>query len=109
MSIDGTLKADRLVVAQVTLDMTKSPVRLEVMAAMVDTDTGNTVAWIPCRGNLWSAETQVALREMLLAMEQDISRSVLRSTAVTPRGRTSAPTGIGEHIGDDTAVDAPTF
>lgn len=110
MPIQGTLKASQLAVAQMTLDLTKSPVRIEVMAAMIDPDTGNTVAWVPCRGNLWSTETQAALRTLLDAMENDIARSVLQATSVTSRTNVaSAPLGgLGEHLGDG-GDEAPAY
>ena len=108
MSVQGTLKANELHVAQVTLDLTKQPVRLEVMAAMVDTDTGSTVAWIPVRGNLWSTSTQAALRTLLDLMEQDIAKSVLYGE-VQSSGSTGGamPAGIGEHLGDGSDMEPP--
>jgi len=112
MPIQGALKADQLIVAQLTVDLTRSPVRIDVLAAMVDNDTGNTIAWIPCRGNLWSTETQGALRALLDSMERDISRSVLQPTAAGARDTRSAAVpvgGIGEHVGEGEDAEAPSF
>lgn len=105
MTVRGSIKADELRIAQLTLDLTTSPVRMEVMAALVDSDTGDTRAWVPCRGNMWSAETQEALRELLNSMERDIARSVMRGGgdggAVQKKGLSMpSPGGISEHIGD---------
>src|SRR3989337_3613789 len=99
MPIQGALKADQLIVAQLTVDLTASAVRIDVLAAMVDNDTGNTIAWIACRGNLWSTETQGALRALLDSMERDISRSVLQPTAARARDTRSEARPVGRIAG----------
>lgn len=111
MPVQGNLKADELRIAQLTLDLTKSPVRMEALAAMIDSDTGDTRAWIPCRGNLWSSETQAAMRALLDSMERDVANSALQGGgSASKKGLVvPGPGGIGEHVGDGSEAEAPSM
>jgi len=102
MPVQGTLKADELRIAQLTLDRTKNPTKLQVLAAMIDTGTGDTRAWIPASGNIWSKETQELLKDLLEQMEEDIARSVLGDSSSSKKSKgLQPPSGIGEHVKND--------
>jgi len=100
MPVQGTLKANELRIAQLTIDRTRDPVRIKVLAAMVDTGTGDTRAWIPAGGDLWSAETRDVMLKLFQSMENDVARSALSNTSGPEQAERGLrpPGGIAEHV-----------
>lgn len=105
----GTLRADELKVATLTVDFLVNPVKVHALFALVDNDTGRTVAWANGDGGMWSNETMQKLRNLFLSMEDDAAKQLLSEHSSVPAKPASkkAPTGgISEHLGTGD-VDAP--
>jgi len=104
--IKGTLKEGELRIAQMQFDFMRQPMHVNVLAALVDPTIGDTRAWVPAGGVVWSAETAVALSALVRCMEKDIA-NVAMTTGVTHREESSAPSGgLGEFVAGGTP-DAP--
>jgi hypothetical protein len=109
MSITGTLKANELRAAKITVDFLANPVRVHTLFALVDTKTGKTMAWSQGEGGMWSDTTMAKLKELCEAMERDAANALLDGDV--PSGTTKSTAsigGIGEHLGDGEA-DAPSI
>ncbi len=105
----GTLRADELKAAKVTIDLLANPTQIHTLFALVDTTTGRTLAWANGEGGMWSNETMQKLRELLEAMEEDAAKSLLSESSSAPAqsaGKKPPSGGIGEHLGDGDG-DAP--
>jgi len=110
MSATGTLKANELRAAKVTVDFLTNPVQVHALFALVDTKTGKTMAWSQGEGGLWSDDTMAKLKELCESMEQDAANAILDGGSVSSSTSKSTAKvgGIGEHLGDGDA-DAPSI
>lgn len=108
MPIKGTLKEGELRIAQMQFDFLKQPMHVQVLAAIVDPKIGDTRAYIPATGVVWSKETSTALAGLVACIERDIANVMMSSGAAgSAEERGGAPTGgIGEHLSGSTP-DAP--
>jgi len=111
MTVRGTLKADGLVVAKITIDFLQNPVKVHALAALVETQGGQTVGWSEGDGGVFSSETMEKLQDLRLSMEQDLAKRVFVEghavNSAAKRGDAGIDMGgLGEHIG---AVDAPSI
>lgn len=106
----GTLKADELKVAKVTVDLLSHPAKVQALVALVDTSTGKTLAWSQADGSVWSDSTMRLLRELCVSMEEDAATRLFAESGSGPATtRKTPPTGgIGEHLGKED-VDAPSI
>lgn len=98
----GTLKADELRIAKITVDMLTNPSKVQALFALIDSKTGRTLAWSEGQGNMWSHATIDKLKELRQAMEDDAAAILLEggSTASTTTGGLARVGGIGEHLGN---------
>lgn len=105
MPVTGTSKLTRLQLAQLSIDIAKTPVEIKVLIALIDPATGHA-AYMRHNGSIWSEETQAALRQLIDSLENDVARIVLDAsgdgTAAAPRQVQSG--GLGEHL---TGADVP--
>ena len=106
MPVKGTLKECELRVARMSFDFLKQPMNVDVLAALVDPAIGDTRAWVPANGVVWSKETAAALGQLVQCVERDIARLMMESSASEERGSTTSMSGIGEHVAGS-APDAP--
>jgi len=106
----GTLKADEMKVAKVTVNLLTQPVKVQALFALVDSKTGSTVAWSQLEGSAWSDETKRLLRQLCASMEDDAARHLFSEFSSVPSSNRPAPPsgGIGEHLGNGDA-DAPSI
>jgi len=114
MTVHGTLKADGLAVAKITIDFLQNPVKIHALAALVHTRGGQTLAWTEGNGSIFSTETMQKLQELREAMEIDLGRSVFADGVTTDVAEPSTGVrvgGLGEHLGAAAVadVDAPSI
>lgn len=112
MSVKGTLRADELRLGRMSIDWLKQSPHVTVLAACVNSKTGNTHAWLDGTGVQWSEGTAKALEALRLSLEQDLAEAhmqgVLPAAGSTTEGSTGLRlpgTGLSEHLGttrDDT-------
>jgi hypothetical protein len=111
MSVNGSLKADQLILGRLTIDWLKQLPQVTVLAACVDSKTGSTRAWLDGTGIQWSESTAKALEALRLSIEEDIASAhmdgVYPNAVDTTEGKSGlrVPTsGLAEHLGtrDDT-------
>ena len=107
MPVRGTLKMTELRLAQFNVDLTKGTLAITATAALVDPSTG-VAAWHKCSGNVWGKETQEALAQLVMAMEEDMARAVMTNidessdgVTVSRPARTTSVGGLGEHLGSN--------
>lgn len=103
MTVRGTLKADGLAVAKITIDFLHNPVKVHALAALVHTKGGQTLGWTEGTGATFSTETMQKLQELRTAMENDIARGVFTEGAVAEAVETSSGIklgGLAEHLGN---------
>lgn len=106
MPIKGTLKEGELRIARIAIDFLKQPMQFEVSAALTNPEVGDTFAWIPTGGVVWSPETREALQGLVHALERDIASFAMGGRG-SPAAAAPAPSGgIGENLGT-VAGDAP--
>lgn len=103
MAIDGNCKLTRLTLASLSIDYTKVPCEVRTVATLSEPSTGNA-AIVRASSSIWSSETQKLLKELIASLEGDIARSVLDVGSSGP-ATDRAPTGIGEHLQTDIAVE----
>lgn len=106
----GTLKADELKVARITVNFLTQPMKVQAMFALVDSKTGSTLSWSQLDGSAWSDETKSLLRQLCLSMEDDAARHLFSEFTSVPTAIRPAPPpgGISEHLGNGDA-DAPSI
>ena len=109
--VKGTVVADTLSVARITVDLLRNPVKVHALAGIVNSTTGQTVAWTEGSGGVWSASTMAKLRELRESMETDLGAKIFGDNAVNTGGplaptTPTKPSGLGEHIGD--AAEPPS-
>ena len=104
MSVKGQLKADQLNLGRITIDwMKQQGLQVQVLAALVDTQSGKSRAWVDGTGIIWSEKTGKALEALRLAVEEDLAREhlsgVVGEGASEQRGVQLPATGLAEHLG----------
>ena len=113
MTVHGTLKADGLAVAKITIDFLQNPVKIHALAALVHTRGGQTLGWTEGNGAVFSTETMAKLQELREAMERDIAQHVFADSSYAEPADPNNPTkvgGLGEHLGVGGAgEDAPSI
>ncbi len=106
--IRGVLKADAVVVGELTAILLGPTIELKAKAAFVNTMTGDTCGWTS--NAQWSKETLLKLQELRSMMEVDLGQlylvnggeSVTAPVGVTHRSfDPSTAEGLGEHLGDE--------
>ena len=107
MPVKGTLKLTELRLAQFNVDLTKQSMQISATAALVDPTTGSS-AWYKCAGNTWGKSTVEKMKELMVAMEEDMARGVMDSIEPmdTSRSKPTAaqPVGLSEFLA---GKDAP--
>jgi hypothetical protein len=108
MPLKGRFKEGELRIAQVQVDFLKQPMSVYVLAAYVDPKVGNTLAWIPAQGVMWSKETATALTRLVQCMERDVASAMMVTGASSPESDTQRTgfVGIGERV-SGASPDAP--
>lgn len=111
MTVRGTLKADGLAVARITIDFLQNPVKVHALAALVETQGGQTIGWVNGDGAMFTSETMEKLQDLRLAMEQDLAKRVFVEghavSGAAKRGEGGLEIGgLGEHVG---SLDAPSI
>ena len=109
MSINGTLKADQLVLGKFSVDWLRETMRVTALAALVNSKTGQTHAFIDGAGVQWSTDTKRALDELRVCMESDLARVHLEGASVVEQTLASGSaglkvSGLGEHLGTTDGV-----
>jgi predicted RNA polymerase sigma factor len=112
MPAQGTLNADGLSVARITVDMLQQQPKVDALAALINTKTGKTLAWANAEGGMWSNNTLAKLTELRESMEDDMAKALFsehtsRQRSVGGRGVRVDGAGLGEHLGEG-AVEAPS-
>ena len=105
----GTLNADELKVAKITVNVLTNPIKFPALFALVDNKTGRTVAWTSGDSGKWSNETMTHFKSMCESMERDIANDVM--DGVSDSVSTKAPPNVGglaEHLGTGDG-DAPSI
>jgi hypothetical protein len=101
--IQGSPKFNGLAVVKFSIDYLRNPVHIEVEAAFVSQETGDTHGWT--RGApAWSDETRKLINLLRSQLELDLAARHFVG-ATTSNGSTSAPvgdkpTGLGELFGN---------
>jgi hypothetical protein len=109
MTTKGTLKADALKLGKLEISWLQSPMKLTVLAALVNESQGSTHAWLDGTGIQWSKETKEALDALKEAIERDLAATHFvggSETTTLPSGLRMPTAGLGEHLG--AADDAPS-
>lgn len=110
MAIDGTSKLSRVQLAQLTLDYTKQTASIQTVIALISPTSG-AVAYMRQEGGVLSAESHLALRELVLCLESDAAKLLLEdyepggSTVATRQPRAQNTGGLAEHLGADLGVE----
>jgi hypothetical protein len=105
MTVTGTPKFDQLVVSEITVNFLNSPVSLDVVAAFVNSKTGETHGWTKGHGSLWSENTKEKLKALREAMESDIGKAhFVGSVTKSVGSEASFKGGLGEHLDDTPQV-----
>lgn len=111
MPAQGTLNADGLSVARITIDMLQQTPKVHVLAALINTKTGKTLAWSEAEGGVWSNSTLAKLKELRESMEEDMAKALFsehsRRSVSGGQGVKLDGAGLSEHLGEG-AVDAPS-
>ncbi len=112
MTVRGTLNADTIKVARITVDMLQQTPSIDVLAALVNEKTGQTLAWANSDGARWSPATLEKLRELREAMEEDMGKALFIDHVVERRRASGGrgvrmEGGLGEHLSDGT--EAPSI
>mgnify|MGYP000921842781 CR=1 FL=1 len=107
MPVTGTSKLTRLQLAQLNVDLTKTPAAINVVMALIDPESGH-LAYMKHNGSIWSEATQSALRQLIDSLEHDVARVVLLDAGgdgvTKPAQRQTQAEGLGEHL---TGADVP--
>jgi hypothetical protein len=114
MAVQGRLKADQVSLAKFSIDRLRELPKIEVLAALTNSRTGQTHGWVDATAVQWSEKTNRAMRALFEAVEEDVARAHFESDSVmTPdassedtRGLRIPSGGIGEFLG--TAEDVPS-
>ena len=112
MTVRGTLRADGLAVARITVDFLVNPVKVHALAALIHTEGGQTLGWSEGEASTWSPETMKKLQELRDAMEGDLAGRLFHERQDGSAVTDTAPSGmnlggLGEHLGEP--VDAPSI
>lgn len=102
MTTRGTLKANALQLGKLEVNWLQSPMKLGVLAALVNTERGSTHAWLDGSGVQWSKETTEALNHLRTCIEADLANVHFEGGAEAgPVDATGLrlPTGVGEFLG----------
>lgn len=108
MTVKGTLKGDTLKLGKLDISWLQSPMKLTVLAALVNEDQGSTHAWLDGTGVQWSKETKEALDALKQCIENDLAAVHFvggSETSTAPSGL-RVPSGLGEYLA--TSDDAPS-
>ena len=89
MPAQGTLNADGLAVARITVDLLQQQPKVDALAALINTKTGKTLAWANAEGGMWSNDTMAKLRELREAMEDDMAKALFSEHATGRRATSS--------------------
>lgn len=98
----GVLNADLLQVANFSVDWLAETLSVKVRAALVDSKTGVTRAWMTGAGIVWSKRVSEALAELRAAIAEDLATAHMHGgVAYQEESRSGAPLieGIAEHAG----------
>ncbi len=106
MTVKGTLKADALTIARITLDFLQNPIKTHALAGLVDSRTGDTFGWTEVDGGAWSPETRTKIQELRESMERDIAKRVFTSAGIDESNGKGMRVegGLGEHLGTEDAT-----
>lgn len=106
MKATGRLKADQLSIAKFTIDRVRDLPKIEVLAALTNSRTGQTHGWVDGTGLQWSEKTNTAFRAFIGSLEEDLERLHFDGTLPSTDGATDGRTGIvlpegglSEHLG----------
>lgn len=107
MKVSGPLKADELRVAQINVNYLIDPVKIEVLAGLVHTQSGRTLSW--SKEAEWSNETRDLLNKLRESMEADFARTLYGTDGEVKSTSSGIKIegGLGEHLGSGT--DAPSI
>lgn len=109
MPIDGTSKLSRVQLAQLTLDNTKRTASIQTVIALISPTSG-AVAYMRQEGSVLSAETLLAVKELVSCLERDAAKLLLEDydqdgSTTAAQTRVQKPGGLAEHLGADVGVD----
>lgn len=113
MPITGTLNADGLSIGRITVDLLQQNPKVTALAALINTKTGQTLAWANAEGGMWSNSTMAKLKELREAMEEDMAKALfseytsMNRSVLSGRGVGVDGAGLSEHLGEG-AADAPS-
>lgn len=101
MSISGTLKADQLTLARLTISWTNEPIQLSTVAALVSSKAGTTHGWVNGSGVQWSKATGEALTHLKECIERDMGEVHMHGVqGGVPTGKgLQISEGLSEHLG----------
>jgi hypothetical protein len=104
MSVKGTLRGSELVLGRLTVDwLTQPSLTITALAAIVDSTTGATHAWLDGRQVAWSSHTAKALEALRKSVESDMAAVHLIGGGATgpvdERGLEASEGGLSEHLG----------
>ena len=112
----GRLKADQISLAKFTIDRAQQLPKMEVLAALTNSRTGQTHGWLDGSGVQWSEKTNKALEALMRSLEEDLARTHFEGAQVVdadtsptegqPRGLQVPSGGLSEHLG--TVDDVPS-
>lgn len=97
MPVEGVPKFNAVVLLEIeSVSFAMQDVSLIAHGAFVDTRTGSTYGRTTCRR--WSTETLDKLKELRVAMEQDLAALVFEGEGKKSAVALATPSGIGEHL-----------
>lgn len=105
MSVKGTLRADQVTLGRMSIDWLKQHPQVTVLAACVNSKTGQTHAWMDGSGVQWSEKTAKALDALRDALEEDLAGAHMSGVSAdageTTKDKTGlkVSSGIAEHLG----------
>jgi hypothetical protein len=101
--ISGNPKYVGITVGEFSVNLMDATVKMRAKAAFVDPRTGATHGWT--EGGVWSPDTILKMRELVAAMELDLSRQHFTDGATSSDSALAGPPGLagglGEHVGSD--------
>lgn len=103
MPASGTPRFNTLVIAKVTVDLTRTPSAITAEAAFVNDTTGHTHGWTRGDGGVWSEETRTRLRALCDSMERDLAKMHFSDgvVAASPGNGAVEQGGLAEYLGND--------
>lgn len=108
MTIKGRLRSDQMTLAQFSIDWMKPLPAIKILAALTDSKTGVSRAWIDGQGVQWSEKTKEALKALQAALEEDLAAAHFDEVAYSGGSsivqgaagvQLSDEGGLGEHLG----------